>query len=127
MRYGSLCTGIGGIDLGLDRTGMQCVFQCEPDPFCNIILGRHWPAIPRYSYTRDIITVEHSLDMLCGGFPCQPHSVAGNMEGEEDDRNLWPEFIRLVRLFRPRWCLFENVPGIRNTILSQVQDRKSVV
>ena len=119
MRYGSLFTGIGGIDLGLDMAGMECAWQVENDPYCIKVLEKHWPNIRRYE---DVKTVTNPapVDLLAGGFPCQPHSVAGKRRGAEDDRNLWPEYLRLIRETRPRYILAENVPGIVSTYIDTV-------
>lgn len=122
MTYGSLFSGIGGLDLGLERSGMSCIWQCEREPFCRKILAKHWPGVKCYEDVREINEEAETPDLLCGGFPCQPHSVAGKRKGKDDERNLWPECIRLVRLLRPRWCLFENVPGLLTTMFGQVCD-----
>jgi len=114
MRFISLFAGIGGIDLGLERAGWECVAQVEIDPYCRAVLAKHWPDVPRFG---DIAGVSvHNLpatDALVGGFPCQPVSVAGSRRGHADERWLWPDFFRLVREVRPRWVVAENVPGLR--------------
>ena len=119
MRFGSLFTGIGGIDLGLERAGMECAWQVENDPYCIKVLEKHWPNIRRYE---DVKTGTNPApgDLLAGGFPCQPHSVAGKRRGAEDDRNLWPEYLRLIRETKPRYILAENVPGIVSTYIDTV-------
>jgi DNA (cytosine-5)-methyltransferase 1 len=113
MRAGSLFSGIGGLDLGLERAGMRVVWQCESDPYCRRVLARHWPEVTCYE---DIRTVEwesvESVDLVCGGFPCQPVSVAGKQLAQEDERWLWPEFVRCIRSLRPLYVLVENVPGL---------------
>ncbi len=119
MRYGSLFTGIGGIDLGLERAGMECAWQVENDPYCIKILEKHWPNTRRYEDVRSVTSPE-PVDLLAGGFPCQPHSVAGKRRGAEDDRNLWPEYLRLIRETRPRYIIAENVPGIVSTYIDTV-------
>jgi len=114
FRYLSLFSGIGGIDLGLDRAGMTCVGQVEIDPFGRAVLEKHWPGVARYADVRTVTGDEFgSVDLVAGGFPCQPVSVAGKGLAQADDRWLWPECARLVAKLRPRWCLFENVPGLR--------------
>ena len=150
--FGSLFAGIGGIDLGLERAGWECRFQVEWDPFCQRVLAKHWPDVPRYGDIHDVhgplahadstprypegpasqtllgpATFERlgrrgsgwdcpeclpRVDLLAGGFPCQPFSVAGRQRGMEDDRWLWPEFARAIRELRPRYVLVENVPGL---------------
>ena len=118
--FGSLFAGIGGLDLGLERAGMVCRWQVEIDPFCQKVLPKHWPDVPRYGDARDVGYNLEPVDLVAGGFPCQPHSVAGKQKGAADDRNLWPEFIRIIRELRPRYVLAENVPGIASTYLDQV-------
>jgi DNA (cytosine-5)-methyltransferase 1 len=111
--FGSLFAGIGGIDLGLERAGWECRWQVEWDAYCQRVLAKHWPDVPRYG---DIATVDWSgverVDLLAGGFPCQPFSVAGKQRRLADDRWLWPEFARAIRDLRPRYVLVENVPGL---------------
>ncbi len=119
MRYGSLFAGIGGIDLGLERAGMECAWQVENDPYCIKVLEKHWPNTRRYEDVRSVTNPE-PVDLLAGGFPCQPHSVAGKRRGAEDDRNLWPEYLRLIKETRPRYVLAENVPGIVSTYIDTV-------
>lgn len=112
MRFVSLFAGIGGFDLGLERAGMTCVGQVEIDPFCVQVLKKHWPDVPRHDDVRTFQGSEFGeFDLLCGGYPCQPFSVAGNRKGAEDERHLWPEVIRIIRNVRPRIVLLENVPG----------------
>src|SRR3990167_1196298 len=92
---------------------MQVKWQLEIDPYCLKVLEKHWPHVRRYT---DIKTVDWSgvepVDLVCGGFPCQPVSVAGKRKGTADDRWLWPEFVRCVSILRPRYVLIENVPGL---------------
>lgn len=113
MTVGSLFSGIGGFDLGLERAGMEIRWQVEIDPFCQAVLAKHWPQVRRYD---DVRTVgAHNLeriDLLCGGFPCQPISLVGQRNGHDDPRWLWPQMARLVRELRPRFVLVENVPGL---------------
>ena len=116
MRVLDLFSGIGGFSLGLERAGMQTVAFAEIDPFCRAVLRKHWPDTPIF---RDIKHVTAKsirglgpVDLVCGGFPCQPVSVAGARQGEADERWLWPELARVLREVKPRWCLFENVPGL---------------
>lgn len=113
MRFGSLFAGIGGIDLGLERAGMTCAWQVEWDDYCQAVLKRHWPDVKRYGDITKIKTEElEPVELICGGFPCQPVSTAGRRRGDADDRWLWPEYLRIVRAVRPRWVLAENVPGL---------------
>ena len=113
MTVGSLFTGIGGLDLGLERAGMRIVWQSEIDPYASRVLAKHWPTVPNLG---DVTAVDWSTvdrpDLVCGGFPCQPFSTAGSRKGADDPRHLWPHFATCLRLVRPRWALLENVPGI---------------
>src|SRR5690242_19547624 len=154
LTVGSLFSGIGGLDLGLERAGMLVLWQCESDPYCRAVLRKHWPEVPCYEDVKALLADssvdrrqqdadsspshegpdgrrtqgDHKppglrqgdsggvgvapVDVLCGGFPCQPVSLAGRRRGADDDRWLWPEFARLIRLLRPRYALMENVPGL---------------
>ena len=121
MRFISLFAGIGGFDLGLERAGWTCVAQVECEPFALEVLAKHWPDVPRYTDVRSISADNLPVcDAIVGGFPCQPHSVAGKQLGKEDERNLWPDFRRLVADIRPRVVVGENVPGIDRTMLAEV-------
>ena len=110
---GSLFTGIGGFDLGLERAGWRVAWQVENNPFRKKILRRHWPHV---ELRDDIATDTDGLppvDLICGGFPCQDLSVAGRRAGLAGERSaLFFEFARLLGTLRPRWCLIENVPGL---------------
>ncbi len=121
MRVLSLFAGVGGMDLGLERAGMTVVAQCEIDPFCRQVLRKHWPDVPQFE---DIRTLKGEqvgpVDLVCGGYPCQPFSTAGERRGAEDDRHLWPEMRRLVEELRPAWVLGENVAGHITLGLDQV-------
>ena len=115
----SLFSGIGGIDLAFNWAGGNILAFCEIDPFCQKVLRKHWPDTPIFSdiheLSKDVIRnagINTAVDIIYGGFPCQPFSVAGNKKGKDDTRYLWPEFSRLVEEFRPRWVVAENVPGI---------------
>lgn len=111
--FGSLFAGIGGLDLGLERAGMRCAWQVEIDDYATRVLCKHWPDVPRF---RDVRSVGlHNLpavDLICGGFPCQPHSTSGRRRAGADERDLWPEYARIIRELRPRYVLAENVPGL---------------
>ena len=130
MRFGSLFSGIGGLDLGLERAGMECAWQVEIDEWCRRVLARHWPDVPRWDDAATFPPDAESdlwrapwndgrlapdgqgVDLVVGGFPCQPVSLAGKRRGSDDERWLWPEFARIVRVLRPRYVLVENVPGL---------------
>jgi DNA (cytosine-5)-methyltransferase 1 len=105
-------SGIGGLDLGLERAGMRVVWQSEIDPYCSRILARHWPGVPNLGDVTSIDWAEvPRVDVICGGYPCQPFSMAGERLGENDPRHLWPHMLDAIRVLRPRWALLENVPG----------------
>ena len=109
MRVLDLFSGIGGFSLGLERAGMRTVAFCEIDPFCRRVLAKHWPDVPCYG---DIRTLPHvGCDIIAGGFPCQPWSVAGKRRGAQDDRHLWPEMFETIMRERPAWVIGENVTG----------------
>ena len=121
MKFVSLFSGIGGIDLGLERAGMECVGQVEYDPWCNQILEKHWPDTPRWQDIHDLDPEElPDHDLIAGGFPCQPVSFAGKRLAQDDPRWLWPEFYRIVRMVRPRFVLVENVPGLASAGMGDV-------
>lgn len=124
MRVGSLFSGIGGFDLGLERSGMRVVWQSEVDPYASAVLRKHWPHVPNHGDVRSIRgdTVE-LVDVLCGGFPCQDISVAGKGAGIDGERSgLWREYARLIRELRPRWVVAENVPALRTRGYDRVHD-----
>lgn len=113
MKFGELFAGFGGIGLGLERAGMECTWQVENDPYCQKVLERHWPQVKRITDVRD--AGKHNLepvDLICGGFPCQPFSVAGKRLRADDDRYLWPQMLRVISEIRPTWVVAENVSGI---------------
>lgn len=115
VTFGSLFSGIGGIDLGFERAGMRCKWQVEIDPFCNQVLSKHWPKVKRYG---DIKNVEPTLfkwtTVIAGGFPCQDISKANPAgQGINGERSgLWFDFLRVVRGVMPRWVMVENVPRL---------------
>ncbi len=111
--FGSLFAGIGGLDCGLERAGWEVKWQVESDRYCTRVLEKHWPDVRRYGAIKEVDWREvEPVELVCGGFPCQPVSVAGKQLGEEDARWLWPEFERCLRVLRPRFALIENVPGL---------------
>ena len=121
MRVLDLFSGIGGFSLGLERAGMETVAFCEQDKFCQKILKKHWPEVPIYD---DVRTIRNKFtgaaDLICGGFPCQPFSVAGKQKGAADDRHLWPEMFACIKHYRPAWVIGENVAGFINMALDDV-------
>lgn len=114
MRIGSLFSGIGGLELGVEHaTGGHVVWQVEREPFCRAVLAKHWPHAVRFD---DVCTVGSELaavDVVCGGFPCQDVSLAGKRAGFGGERSsLWREYQRIIDLLRPRFVFVENVPGL---------------
>jgi DNA (cytosine-5)-methyltransferase 1 len=108
-----LFSGIGGFSLGLERTGgFKTVAFCEIDKYCRKVLNKHWPNVPVHD---DINTMEidgyGEIDVITGGYPCQPFSVAGNRKGHSDDRHLWPRMFEIIKQARPTWIICENVNG----------------
>lgn len=121
MKFVSLFSGIGGLDLGLERAGWECVAQVERIP-CNLrILAKNWPDVPKWRDIHDVRTEDlPDCDAVVGGFPCQPVSLAGRRTAQDDPRWLWPEFFRIVRDIRPRYVLVENVPGLASAGMGDV-------
>lgn len=124
LTVGSLFAGIGGFDLGLERAGMHIKWQVEIDAYCQRVLAKHWPTVPRFGDIRTIDwrTVE-PVDVLCGGFPCQDVSraAANQRRGIEGARSgLWTEYVRAIRALRPRYILVENVPGLLDDGIGRV-------
>tara|TARA_R110001583_G_scaffold31674_1_gene108029 strand:+ start:40 stop:879 length:840 start_codon:yes stop_codon:yes gene_type:complete len=128
MKVLDLFSGIGGFSLGLERAGMETVGFCEIDSFCRKVLQKHWPDVPIFEDIKELDGDEYrgSVDLVCGGFPCQPFSVAGKQRGSGDDRSLWPEMLRVIRQVQPAWVIGENVPGIikmeLDTVLSDLEN-----
>jgi DNA (cytosine-5)-methyltransferase 1 len=124
MNVLDLFSGIGGFSLGLERAGMRTVAFCERDEYCRAVLRKHWPDIPCFD---DIHAIDADgldrlgrIDLVCGGFPCQPFSVAGKQRAQEDDRHLWPAMRKVVALAKPDWFLGENVTGLIALALDDV-------
>ena len=121
MKVLDLFSGIGGFSLGLERAGMETVAFCEQDKFCQQVLAKHWPDVPCFDDVRALKGEDvGAIDLISGGYPCQPFSLAGKREGQNDDRHLWPEMHRLVATIRPRWVIAENVAGHINMGLDDV-------
>jgi len=125
MNVLSLFAGIGGLELGLERAGMTVVGQVEIDPFCQQVLAKHWPEVPRHDDVTTCVDWWRSeprprVDVVCGGFPCQPVSQAGLKLAQADERWLWPEMHAVIENIRPTWVIAENVPGLRTRGLALV-------
>lgn len=114
MNHGSLFSGIGGFDLAAEWMGWNNKFHCDINEFSRKICGFYWPDAQSYEdiKTTDFTIWRNKIDVLSGGFPCQPFSHAGKRMGKEDDRHLWPEMVRAIREIRPRYVVGENVRGI---------------
>ena len=122
-----LFSGIGGFSLGLESTGhFETIAFCEKDEFCQKVLQKNFKNIPIEGDVRNVKGDKYKADVVTGGFPCQPFSVAGKRKGTDDDRYLWDETIRVVAECKPRWFIGENVDGLVNIqngmVLRQVQD-----
>lgn len=114
MNVLSLFAGIGGLELGLERAGMTVVGQVEINPFCQQVLAKHWPDVPRHDDVRTAVQWWESetrphVDVICGGFPCQPFSEAGRRRGIADERWGWPWMRDVIDAVRPRYVIAENV------------------
>ena len=116
MTHGSLFSGIGGFDLAAEWMGWENLFHCEWNEFGQRILKYYWPNSVSYGdiTKTDFTKWKGSVDVLSGGFPCQPYSMAGKRLGKEDDRHLWPEMLRAIREIQPTWVVGENVRGLIN-------------
>lgn len=116
MTHGSLFSGIGGFDLAAEWAGWNNIFHCELNPFGQKILKYHFPKSISYNdITKTDFTIhDGSIDVLSGGFPCQPYSIAGLRKGKEDERHLWPQMLRTIREVKPIWVVGENVRGLVN-------------
>lgn len=116
MKHISLFSGIGGFDLAAEWMGWENVAHCEWNSFGQRVLKYYWPnAISYHDITKTDFTIHRgTIDIVTGGFPCQPYSVAGKRKGKEDERHLWPEMLRAIREIQPRWVVGENVRGIIN-------------
>lgn len=127
MKVLDLFSGIGGFSLGLHRAGMETVAFCEIEPYPQAVLRKNFPGVPIYDDVRTI-TAERlradgiaTVELICGGFPCQPFSSAGKHKGTDDHRYLWPEMLRIIDEFRPRWVIGENSPNVLNVAFSEIK------
>jgi len=117
MNVLSLFSGIGGLELGLERAGMTVVGQVEIDPYARSILARHWPEVPRHDDVHTTVQWWRSrsrppVHLVAGGFPCQPASSAGLKLGPDDPRWLWPAMADVIAALHPAWVVWENVSGL---------------
>lgn len=118
MTHLSLFSGIGGLDLAAEWAGFRTVGQCEWADYPTKVLEKHWPEVPRWRDIRNVTGLQvaekcgQEITVISGGFPCQPHSLAGKRLASADERDLWGEFARVIREVKPRWVVAENVPGL---------------
>lgn len=122
MTHGSLFTGIGGFDLAAERVGFENIFQVENNNFCKKVLEKNFPNVKRYNDIKEFIGTKYKgkIDVISGGFPCQPYSIAGKRRGKEDDRSLWHEMLRIIKEIRPPFILCENVTGLISMELDEM-------
>jgi DNA (cytosine-5)-methyltransferase 1 len=123
MNVLDLFSGIGGFSLGLERAGMKTVAFCEVDKKCQAVLKKHWPGVPIFDDVSNLKgeDIEGTVDVICGGFPCQDISLAGKGAGLEGKRSgLWSEFKRLIEEIKPKYAIIENVSALRSRGLDQV-------
>lgn len=116
MKHATLFSGIGGPELAAEWMGWENAFHCEINPFGRRVLDYYWPKAESYENIKetDFTKWRGTVDVLTGGFPCQPYSAAGKRKGKADERHLWPEMLRAIREIRPSWVVGENVFGITN-------------
>ena len=118
LKHLDLFSGIGGFSLGLEATGyFDTVAFCDYDSYCQKVLRKHWPWVTIYDDVKELNSERlqanghNKIDIITGGYPCQPFSIAGRQKGEQDSRHVWPEMFRLVKELRPTWVIGENVSG----------------
>lgn len=116
MKMLDLFSGIGGFSLAAHWAGIDTVAFCEKEPYCQKVLKKNFPDIPIFSDIKNLkrSDINGTIDIITGGFPCQPFSIAGRKKGTEDDRDLWPEMLRVIQEFQPTWIIGENVANFVN-------------
>jgi DNA (cytosine-5)-methyltransferase 1 len=112
MKVLDLFSGIGGFSLAAEWVGFETAAFCEIDEKCQKVLKKHWPNVPIHSNIKELNGVDYAgIDIITGGYPCQPFSVAGSQKAQSDDRHLWPEMFRVITQAKPTWTICENVLG----------------
>jgi len=116
MNHLDLFSGIGGFSLALEKVGFKTVAFCENDPYCRLLLQKHWKGVTIHHDIKKLEAkdIKEPIDILTGGFPCQPYSVAGKQKGTNDNRYLWPDMFRVIKEVKPTFIIAENVRGIIN-------------
>ena len=116
MNHLDLFSGIGGFSLALEKVGFKTVGFCEIDAYCRLLLQKHWKGVTIYNDIKKLEAkdIREPIDILTGGFPCQPYSVAGKQKGTDDNRYLWPDMFRVIKEIKPTFIIAENVRGIVN-------------
>ena len=116
MNHLDLFSGIGGFSLGLEKVGFKTIAFCEREEYCRLLLQKHWKGVKIYNDIKKLQgkDIKEPVDILTGGFPCQPYSVAGKQKGTNDDRYLWPEMFRVIKEVKPTFIIAENVRGLIN-------------
>lgn len=114
LTHASLFSGIGGFDYAAKKAGIKNIFQIEIDEFCRKVLNKNFPDVEKYKDIKEFKGNKYygAIDIISGGFPCQPFSIAGKRKGSSDDRFLWNEMLRVIHEIKPKWVIAENVPGL---------------
>ena len=121
LKHGALFNGIGGFPLAAAWNNIETVWHSEIDQFCNKVMDKHFPHSENLGDIKNVTKqTARSIDILSGGFPCQPYSLAGKRKGDQDDRALWKEMFRVIQELKPTWVIGENVPGIIGMVLDNV-------
>ena len=116
MNHLDLFSGIGGFSLALEKVGFKTIAFCENDPYCRLFFKKHWKGVTIHNDIKKLEAkdIKEPIDILTGGFPCQPYSVAGKQKGTDDNRYLWPDMFRIIKEVKPTFVIAENVRGIIN-------------
>ena len=116
MNHLDLFSGIGGFSLALEKVGFKTIGFCEVDPYCRLLLQKHWKGVTIHHDIKKLEAkdIKEPIDIITGGFPCQPYSVAGKQKGTDDNRYLWPDMFRVIKEVKPTFIIAENVRGIVN-------------